>query len=214
MKIVVFGAGGKVGRLVVPLLVDSGHDVTGVIHGEHSAAGVTQAGATPVIIDLEGDVAPVRDVLQGADTVLWTAGADFMTGPEHSDRLDRDGNLRAIAAGAEAGVKWWIQVSSLFADRIELAPPMLAHFLGNKVAADDAARASGMNYTVVRPGGLLDDPGAGTVDIVAEGMVNARVTRADVADVISVLINNELAVNTSFDLGSGNTAPEAALRAL
>ena len=66
----------------------------------------------------------------------------------------------------------------------------------------------------MRPGGLLDDPGAGTVDIVAEGMVNARVTRADVADVISVLINNELAVNTSFDLGSGSTAPEAALRAL
>ena len=45
-------------------------------------------------------------------------------------------------------------------------------------------------------------------------MVNARVTRADVADVISVLINNELAVNTSVDLGSGGTAPEAALRAL
>jgi hypothetical protein len=40
------------------------------------------------------------------------------------------------------------------------------------------------------------------------------VTRADVAEVISVLINNELAVNTSFDLGSGSTAPEAALRAL
>jgi hypothetical protein len=71
-----------------------------------------------------------------------------------------------------------------------------------------------MNYTVVRPGGLLEDPGTGTVDIVAEGMVNARVTRADVAEVISVLINNELAVNTSFDLGSGSTAPEAALRAL
>jgi hypothetical protein len=71
-----------------------------------------------------------------------------------------------------------------------------------------------MNYTVVRPGGLLEDPGTGTVDIVAEGMVNARATRADVAEVISVLINNELAVNTSFDLGSGSTAPEAALRAL
>ena len=214
MRIVVFGSGGKVGRLLVPLLVQAGHDVVGVIHREASADVVRSAGAQPVVVDLEGDAGPVREVLVGADAAVWTAGADVMTGPEHSDRLDRDGCLRAIAAAAEVGVNWWVQVSSLYADRIDIAPPVLQHFLGNKAAGDAAAAASGMTWTVVRPGGLLEDAGTGLVDIATEGMGQARITRADTALVISTLLSAGLAKNTAFDLGAGSTPVEQALNLL
>ena len=71
MRIVVFGSGGKVGRLLVPLLVQAGHDVVGVIHREASADVVRSAGAQPVVVDLEGDAGPVREVLVGADAAVW-----------------------------------------------------------------------------------------------------------------------------------------------
>jgi uncharacterized protein YbjT (DUF2867 family) len=207
MRVVVLGAGGKVGRLIVPLLAQSGHDVIGVIHRPESAASVSASGGDPVVVDLEGDTGPIRDVLTGADAVVWAAGADIMTGPEHSDRLDRDGALRTIEVADEVGVGRWVQISSLYADRIELAPPVLTHFLTNKAAADAAVRASGISWTVVRPGGLPDDPGTGTVEI-ADQMTNARVTRADVAAVIAELLNRDTARDVSFDLGAG-TAPIA-----
>ena len=58
-------------------------------------------GGVPIIVDLEGEVTPVRGVLVGADAVVWAAGADFMTGPEHSERLDRHGNIRAVEAARD-----------------------------------------------------------------------------------------------------------------
>lgn len=214
MRVVVFGAGGKVGRLLVPQLVEAGHEVVGVIHREASGPGVEASGGTPVVVDLEGDVAAVREVLTGADAAVWSAGADTSTGTDHSDRLDRDGAQRAIAAGAELGVGRWIQISSLYADRIDSAPPVLQHFLGNKAAADDAARASAMTATVVRPGGLTDDEGTGLVSIQAEGMGHGMVTRADVASVIAAALTNDVARDMSFDLATGTTTIDEALRAL
>jgi len=214
MRVVVFGAGGKVGRRLVPQLVEAGHDVVGVIHREASAEAVSSAGATPVVVDLEGGIEAVREVLEGANAAVWSAGADIGTGPEHSDRLDRDGCLRAIAAAEQAGVGRWVQISSLYADRIDIAPPVLAHFLGNKATADDAARASTMQWTVVRPGGLTDDEPTGSVSIMAEGMGHGRIARADVASVITAALTDGLAINTSFDLAEGTDSVDEGLRAL
>ena len=215
MRVVVFGAGGKTGRLVVPLLTAAGIETTGVVHRDASVEVVRAAGGVPIIVDLEGEVTPVRGVLVGADAVVWAAGADFMTGPEHSERLDRHGNIRAVEAAREAGVDRWIQISSLYADRIDQAPPPLQAFLHNKAAADDAVRTSGMDWTVLRPGGLLDDDATGLLDTApAAGAGFIRYTRADLAQVIATALTDDLLRNKEFDLGMGTQSIGEALRAL
>lgn len=214
MKVVVFGASGKVGQLLVPSLVAAGHEVVGVVRREDAAEQVRASGATAALVDLEGPAEPLADVLQGADAAAWVAGANVATGHEHSDLVDRDANIRAIAMADAAGVRRWVQVSSLYADRIDQAPEVLQHFLGNKVQADDAVRASSMRWSVVRAAGLIGDDPTGLVTAMPEGMGYATLTRADLSASITALISDDIGVDRSFDLSAGETPIVEALGAL
>ena len=150
MKVTVFGANGRLGRLVVPLLVSAGHDVTAVVRRDDQLAAVA-AGARGTLGDVEGgphgDLTPV---LAGADAVVWTTGASHADPPGHGERI-RDGGLRAIAAAAQSGVDRWVQVSSLYANRWQTGPEPMRRTLQNKYAMDEAVEASGLRWTVVRP---------------------------------------------------------------
>jgi uncharacterized protein YbjT (DUF2867 family) len=214
MTVVVFGASGKVGRLVVPALVDAGSTVRAVVRRDDAAAEAAAAGAQPVLFDLEDASAAASAVVAGADAVVWVAGANIATGNDHSDRVDRDANLRLIEAAVTAGVPRWIQTSSLYADRIDQAPPVLAHFLGNKVQADDALRATSIDWTVVRPAGISDAEGTGRVTVMAEGMGYGMIPRVDVAATLAALVTGGLAARRSFDLAGGDTAIADALATL
>jgi uncharacterized protein YbjT (DUF2867 family) len=212
VKVTVFGATGQLGKVTVPALVAAGHDVVAVVRRDEQIAEVAAAGATGVLADLEGG-GDLSAALDGADAVVWAAGANVMTGPEHSDRVDRDGALRAIKAAADAGVGRWIQVSSMFANRWEQGPEVLHHFLQNKAAADAAVQESGLSWTILRPGGLGNDEPTGKVEI-AEELGWGRITRPDVAAVIVELLDSGRGENTGFDLGNGETPIADAIAAL
>ena len=130
-------------------------------------------------------------VLQGADAVIWALGARFATdGPDGAVRIDGAGAQRAIAAAEAAGVRRWVQVSSLMADRPESGPPFLLPFLTAKGDADAALLAGPMTVTVLRPSGLTDEPGQGTVQAAEHltpddwgGDRSPMVSRQDVADI-------------------------------
>jgi uncharacterized protein YbjT (DUF2867 family) len=214
MKVVVFGASGNVGRLLVPALVSAGHDVVGVVRRQEAAEEVAAAGASAALVDLEGPIEPVAELLAGADAAAWVAGANVATGHEHSDRVDRDANLRVIAAADAAGIGHWVQVSSLYADRIDQAPPVLHHFLGNKVQADDAVRAMSLTWNVVRASGLTGDDPTGLITVQREGMGYGQLPRADLAATVTALITDNPVPNTSFDLTGGGTPIAEALATL
>ena len=204
VKVTVFGATGQLGRVLVPQLVAAGHDVTAVVRREEQLATVGEQGATGLLGDLES--ASVGAAFIGAEAVVWAAGANIMTGPEHSDRVDREGAARAIEDAAAAGVNRWIQVSSLYANRWEAAPPVLHHFLQNKQHADETLKASGMNWTILRPGGLKNEDATGKVRFAEtwDGQ-GAPITRADVAGVIVELLATGRGLGKEFDLGNDDT---------
>jgi uncharacterized protein YbjT (DUF2867 family) len=214
MKVIVLGASGKVGQLAVPAFTAAGHDVVGVIRRDEARAAVEAAGATAALVDLEGPIEPLTDVLAGADAVVWLAGANVATGHEHSDRVDRDANLRAIDAAKTAGVDRWIQVSSMFADRIDQAPPVLTHFLGNKALADQALADSDLNWSVVRAAGLTEDAPTGRITAMRKDMPYASLSRSNLASSIVSLVEHGTASRVAFDLGNGDTDIDAALAAL
>jgi uncharacterized protein YbjT (DUF2867 family) len=214
MRVMVIGASGKVGQLLVPDLVAAGHESIGVVRREDAAAEVEQAGATPLLADLEADLSPVVDAFGRVDAVVWVAGANVATGPEHSDRIDRDANLALIEEAQGAGGPRWVQVSSLYADRIDAAPPVLHHFLGNKAQADGALANSSLDWTVVRAAGLTGDESTGRISVLSEGMGYGQIPRADLSAVLVHLVTTGQASRHAFDLASGDTPIDAAFEAL
>jgi uncharacterized protein YbjT (DUF2867 family) len=220
MRVVVFGASGGVGSRVLHRLSGTGHDVLGVVRRAEAADAVTATGATPVLADVVD--ADLGAVLDGADTVIWALGARFATdGPEGAVRIDGTGSQRANGAGTAAGVQRWVQVSSLMADRPAEGPPMLATFLAAKGAGDEAVAASPMAWTVVRPSGLSDEPGTGTVQAAAHlspddwgGGRSPMISRDDVAALVVAAALDGYAVRRAFDVVGGSTPLIDALTSL
>ena len=220
MRVVVFGAAGGVGSRILAALSTTGHDLVGVVRRSDALDGVRATGAEAVLLDVvDGDL---TGALSGADAVIWCVGARFAAdGPDGPARIDHDGAMRAVTAGVAAGVPRWVQVSSLMADRPEAGPPMLAPFLHAKGAVDDALRGTNLAWTVLRPAGLSDTPGTGTITAAEHltpeawgGGMPPQVSRDDVAAIATACAVDGLAIRRSCDLVGGSTPIAEALAAL
>ena len=87
-------------------------------------------------------------------------------------------------------------------------------YLQAKKDADDALMASGLNWTIVRPGSLTDDPGTGLVDVTTELGGRGPVPRDDVGLVLAEALQAPGTIHTTFELFSGDTPARDAVRAL
>jgi uncharacterized protein YbjT (DUF2867 family) len=201
----------------VQRLAATGNDVVGVVRRPDAAADVAASGAEAVVADIVD--ADLDTVLAGADAVVWALGSRFgLDGPDGPQRIDHDGSLRAVEAGESAGVARWVHVSSMLADRPEAGPPMLEPFLRAKGAVDERLRGTSMAWTVLRPSGLSDEPGTGTLvagehlgpEVWGAGRP-PQITRDDVASVALACLLEDLAVRQSLDLAGGATPISEAL---
>ena len=209
MRVTVLGAAGRTGRLLVARLAD-GHDVRAVVRRESQLDGVAALGGTGVLGDVEAD--DVSELLSGADAVVWAVGASFGDTAGHAERI-RDGGIRAVAAAEASGVGRWVQISSMYADRPDDAPPPMRASMAHKGAVDAALVRSGLAWTVVRPGGLVDDPARGLVTVGSE-LAQGMITRADVTDVVAELLATGRGEGAAFDLVQGTTPIDEAVAAL
>ncbi len=198
MRVLVMGAAGQTGRLAVDELVALGHEVRGMVRSTEQFDAVTAAGAAPVQGDLMGDYA---EALAGVDAVVFCAGAPLGGDPEV---IDRDACIAAQASAQAAGVKRWVQLSSLMADRPEQGPPFLLKFLQAKGASDAALADSELDWTVVRPGGLQDAPTTGLVSV-GTGLPSGGLPRGDVAAVLAATVAADNTIGKAFDLMGGHT---------
>jgi uncharacterized protein YbjT (DUF2867 family) len=211
MRVVVFGAAGQTGRLVVDGLVGAGHDVVGVVRSPHQVAALHEAGASTTLADLT-QLAPteLQSLVEGCDAAIWTAGAGFGEDPQ---QIDGDACIGAVLAADSAGVDRWVQVSSMYADRPESGPPLLQGVLRAKHRSDTALMSTGLEWTVVRPGGLTNDIGTGQV-LLGAGLSGGTVPRADVAAVAVACLSAPSSARRAFDLVSGTTPVPTALDGL
>lgn len=211
MNLAVIGAAGGVGRRVAAQAAAAGHQVRALVRTPEQADMLTLHGAQPVHGDLTGDWTAVLD---GADAVVWAAGAGASG---HFQAIDGDALIavtdelvRRRAAGGPARL---VVVSSMGVDRPEQMPPFLAAVLRVKAVSDAHVQASGLDWTVVRPGGLTDAPGTG---MVSAGMPAPRgmIARDDVAAVVLACLGEERSVGRTFEVVAGDTPVAQAVAAL
>ena len=180
MNILVAGATGKTGLHLVQELIDLGQKPTALVRASSDTS------ALPEGVDLrEGDLTNLQDgMCDGIDAVIFAAGSGGSTGPEMTDKVDRDGAKRLIDLAGDAGVKRFVMLSSVGADQSDPKGEM-AHYLKAKHDADEHLKASGMTYSILRPVALNDDGRSVKVILGDEVDVSTQASRADVAHVLA-----------------------------
>src|ERR1700760_3158803 len=162
MRVVIAGGHGKIALLLEQLLTQRGDQAVGLIRNPAQADEVSATGAVVAVCDLESAPAgEVAALLDGADAALFAAGAGPGSGLSRKDSVDRGASVLLAEAAGRAGVRRFVQVSSMGAGQ----PPapgtdeVFAAYLNHKTAAEDDLRARDLDWTILRPGGLTDDPG-------------------------------------------------------
>lgn len=207
MRVLVIGANGGVGRKLLPVLRDQGHQAVAMIRDVDQAPAMRALGAEPVVGDLEGDFARHLD---GCDAVIFTAGSGAGTGALQTARVDGLGAVRAVDAARSAEVRRFVLLSSMGADDPDVSPD-LRPYLVAKAIADGYLEASGLDHTILRPGRLTDDDPTGLIRLGGE-LGGGSVTRADVAHVAALCLSHSNTVGETLTFLNGDTPVETALR--
>jgi uncharacterized protein YbjT (DUF2867 family) len=214
MRVAIAGGHGQIALRLATVLSQRGDEAVALIRDPDHADDVRKAGAEPAVVDLEH--ASEDDVVQaivGSDAVVFAAGAGPGSGPERKETMDYGGAVKLIAAAKQAGVGRYVIVSSMGADPNALGDDTFSVYLRAKGRADDAVHASGLDATVVRPGGLTNDVGTGRVNI-AESVPRGQVTRDDVAAVLAAVLDSPSTIGRTLDLTGGDTPVAEAVEAI
>lgn len=180
MNILIAGATGKTGLRLVEQLNEKGHSAIALVR-ESSDTGSLAADVSLRLGDLN-DLQ--KGVCDGCDAVIFAAGSGGSTGPEMTDKVDRDGAKRLIDLAVEAGVSRFVMLSSAGADNPD-PESELGHYLQAKHEADEHLKASGIDYAIVRPVSLTDDDGTRDMRFGDDVDPKGKAARGDVAAVLA-----------------------------
>lgn len=212
MRITVIGGHGRTGLLIVELLVKGKHEVVATIRNPKHMADLVKRGAEAVMLDL-ADSPPeqIAAALKGADAVIFAAGS----GAGESSALDRIGVRRTIAAAEKAGVKRYIAISSIGASTGLSTRGMgaeMVDYYKQKRAAGKLIAASGLDWTLLEPAELTDDPAAGRLKASLDEIDEpAPVARADVAAAAVAVLDLDASIGKAIQLAGGRTPLKTAL---
>jgi len=197
MKVLVAGATGGVGKAVVKQLTSQNITVRALVRDAVKASSCLP-GIDQNVEIVEGDVASnfgsVRRAVEGIDAIICCTGPTDRFNPLHPFQVDFQGTENLVAAAKQAGsVKKVVYVSSIGVDDILFPLNAFWGVLFWKKQGELAIQRSGIDYTIIRPGGLLNEikNGRGDGGVVAAGAdafglpprrMPGSILRTDVAD--------------------------------
>jgi uncharacterized protein YbjT (DUF2867 family) len=213
VRVGIAGGHGQIALLLASELREGGDEVVSLIRNPDHAEDVREAGGEPAVVDLEhASEDEVAEAIRGLDAVVFAAGAGPGSGPERKETMDYGGAVKLIAAAQAAGVPRYVIVSSIGADADAEGEEGMAVYQRAKGRADRALQESGLDWTVVKPGMLTNDPRTGRVEAGEEQ--RAEVTRGDVAAVLAAVLRTPSSVGKSFAVVGGETPVQQAVEAL
>src|SRR5262245_1626744 len=112
MDVLVAGGHGKIALRLLRLLAAKGHRARGLIRKPEQAGDLEAVGAVPVLGDLEADADLARYV-QGADVLVFAAGAGPGSGPARKRTVDLGGAVKLVDAALAVGVRRYVMISSI-----------------------------------------------------------------------------------------------------
>jgi len=215
LEVAVVGGHGKIALRFLRLLSERGDRARGLIRNPDHAADVEATGATAVGADIENlDADALARSIAGVDAVVFAAGAGSGSGSARKRTVDYGGAVKLIEAAQMNDISRYLIVSAIGANRPERWSDEMRPYYEAKAEADAELMKSGLEYTVVRPGGLTDDSGTGTIDAAERLGHSGRIPREDVAATLVGCLDEPATIRKGFDLVSGETPIGEALAAL
>ncbi|MCG7202835.1 SDR family oxidoreductase [Streptomyces arenae] len=215
MRIVIAGGHGQIALRLERLLTARGDEVAGIIRKAEQGDALREAGAEPVLLDLESaSVEGVAAHLAGADAAVFAAGAGPGSGTARKETVDKDAAVLFADAAVRSGVRRFVVVSSMGADPAHSGDDVFDVYLRAKGAADaHVTRQDALDWTILRPGALTDEPGTGLVRLEAHTGRGA-VTRDDVAAVLAELVDTPATAGLTLELIGGSTPVTVAVKSV
>ncbi|MFF7966315.1 SDR family oxidoreductase [Streptomyces sp. NPDC007903] len=215
MRIVIAGGHGQIALRLERLLSARGDEVAGMIRKPEQAADLRAAGADPVLLDLESaSVEEVAEALRGADAAVFAAGAGPGSSKERKETVDKGAAVLFADAAVRAGVRRFVVVSSMGADPTHTGTEVFDVYLRAKGEADAyVAAQDALDWTILRPGSLTDEPGTGLVKLAAH-TGRGSVPRDDVAAVLAELVETSSTAGLTLELIKGSVPVAVAVKAV
>ena len=214
MRVVVAGGHGQIALRLERLLAARGDHVVGLVRNPDHVPDLEDVGAAGLVLDLENATpVDVAAVTRGADAVVFAAGAGPGSGAARKDTVDRAAAALLADAAERTGVRRYLLVSSV---GVESPPPpgtdeVFAAYLRAKAAAEADVTVRDLDWTVLRPGRLTDDPGTGFVQL-ERRVPRGSVPRDDVAAVLVALLDEPDSAGLVLELVLGDVPLAEAVR--
>ncbi|KAI0129465.1 Rossmann-fold NAD(P)(+)-binding protein [Xylariales sp. AK1849] len=232
----IIGGHGKVAQHLTRILTQEttpAHVVHSIIRNADQSDTISSLGAKPIVQSVEdASVADLATTIRQVkpDFVVWAAGAGGGN-PERTVSVDKEGAIKSMDASSEAGVPRYIIVSALdVRDRENKPVPdwydeesrkmsdrvwgAISTYLKAKFEADKSLKTENgrrhLQYTIIRPGGLSQDPGKGTI-AAGKTSLASMISREDVARTVLAAMNNPDTSGLAFDIVGGDVPIEDAV---
>jgi uncharacterized protein YbjT (DUF2867 family) len=203
MKVFIAGGSGRVAAAVIQELVNQGQQV--YAGSRHKDAIVKLPGVTPLSLDLHASPSELAKLLPGMDAVY------FLAGSRGKDLLQTDafGAVKLIQAAEMAGVKRYIQLSSIFAadpdkwqGKAEFAS-LTDYYIAKYFADEWLINNSKLDYTILAPATLEEKAGTGKVNFKPEKFSANPIP--DVAAVLAQILDKKNTYGKVINMTGGET---------
>jgi len=204
--LVVFGADSDTGYRLVQLARRAGRAVLGVVSRDRDLGLVERLGAGGAVAD------PVqRDEVEAVFRNRDAARLEVVCFIGGTPQLNSQGNINVIDAAHAAGVRRFILTTSIgCGDSAVVLDPFVKAFAGKSIRAKDWAEkrltATGMDWTIVRSGGMHGRPARGSAMLVESPWVVGYINRTDLGDLVWQVVASPKSVGRTFAAVDGGKA--------
>jgi len=213
MNVFIIGMNGGVGRLLSRQLQERGDSVHGLVRQREQQAELEKEGLSTTVRDLSiMTVNELAAAFDNMDAIVFSAGSNGGS-RETTKAIDGDGLEKAMKATRMAGVDRFLSVSVLPESWRERAlGDDVEYYFAIKKSADVILSRSDLDWVILRPSLLTDEPGSGTVSL-GPAEHHHQIAREDVARTLAELTPEPRISRQILELNAGSTPISAAVRA-
>jgi len=213
MKVLIIGAHGKVGQLLIGELQSRNIDFVAGLRSQEQIKAYNENNIETQYIDLTASLDDIKNSIEasGADVLVFSAGAGG-AGYDKTIEIDLDGAIKTMMVAEAIGIKRYIMVSSLFSDtRSKWEASGIRPYMIAKHYADDHLRGTNLDYTIIHPGALTDEDGTGKVKLL-DTNESGSIPRVDVAKSIALIIQTPSTIGKEYTFANGDIPEEDIFR--
>ena len=203
-SILVAGGTGRTGRVIVDKLSQQGYTTHVLVRDIESSKALLGEG----VFLHQGDVREVQTLqsaMQHIDTVISAVGSQTPVGKNCPKRVDYEGVANLVNAAKTHGVQKFILISSVAVTRPNHPLNCFGKVLDWKLKGEEVLRKSGLEYIIIRPGGLKDTPGHKLQLILDQGdKILGTISREDVAELCVKALDLPAQSRLTFEVIEGD----------